>query len=38
MKTPILRDIANVVIYVIGTPQCVHNIELIIRPFGEVQY
>lgn len=31
-------DIANAVIYVIGTPQRVHITELIIRPFGEVQY
>ncbi|KAL2713811.1 farnesol dehydrogenase-like [Vespula squamosa] len=32
------KDIANAVIYVIGTPQRVHITELIIRPFGEVQY
>ncbi|XP_035720358.1 farnesol dehydrogenase-like isoform X3 [Vespa mandarinia] len=31
-------DIANAVIYVIGTPQRVHITELIIRPFGEVKY
>ncbi|KAL2713812.1 farnesol dehydrogenase-like [Vespula squamosa] len=40
MDFPVLEaeDIANAVIYVIGTPQHVHITELIIRPFGEVQY
>ncbi|XP_047354895.1 farnesol dehydrogenase-like isoform X5 [Vespa velutina] len=37
---PVLEadDIANAVVYVIGTPQRVHITELIIRPFGEVKY
>ncbi|KAL2742996.1 farnesol dehydrogenase-like [Vespula maculifrons] len=40
MDLPALEaeDIANAVIYVIGTPQRVHITELIIRPLGEVQY
>ncbi|XP_035720355.1 farnesol dehydrogenase-like [Vespa mandarinia] len=32
------EDVANAVVYVIGTPQRVHITELIIRPFGEVKY
>ncbi|XP_035720575.1 farnesol dehydrogenase-like [Vespa mandarinia] len=32
------NDVANAIIYVIGTPQRVHITELIIRPFGEVKY
>ncbi|XP_043674953.1 farnesol dehydrogenase-like [Vespula pensylvanica] len=31
-------DVANAIIYIIGTPQRVHITELIIRPFGEVKY
>ncbi|KAF7393611.1 hypothetical protein HZH68_010430 [Vespula germanica] len=31
------NDVANAIIYVIGTPQRVHITELIIRPFGEVK-
>ncbi|XP_015181175.1 PREDICTED: farnesol dehydrogenase-like [Polistes dominula] len=32
------EDIADGVIYIIGTPQRVHIAELIIRPLGELKY
>ncbi|XP_043485610.1 farnesol dehydrogenase-like [Polistes fuscatus] len=37
---PVLKpsDIADAVIYIIGTPQRVHITELIIRPLGELKY
>lgn len=39
-QVPILEssDIADAVIYIIGTPQHVHITELIIRPLGELKY
>ncbi|KAF7393613.1 hypothetical protein HZH68_010432 [Vespula germanica] len=38
-NVPVLEsdDVANAVIYVVGTPQRVHITELIIAPFGEIK-
>ncbi|XP_015181290.1 PREDICTED: farnesol dehydrogenase-like isoform X1 [Polistes dominula] len=40
VQLPMLEssDIADAVIYIIGTPQRVHITELIIRPLGELKY
>ncbi|KAI4484734.1 hypothetical protein M0804_007300 [Polistes exclamans] len=40
MNQPMLEpsDIADAVIYIIGTPQRVHICDLVIRPFGELKY